>query len=67
LISDNLESDLLTLIEAVHPGAFERTDMYKDILAAVFGLNETVALCPLNHLTVPFIMGAFSFTCQCAR
>jgi hypothetical protein len=55
----------LALIEAVHPGAFDRADVHKDILAAVFGLDEAVALLAVKPLTVPFIMGAFSFTCEC--
>src|SRR6516225_3510946 len=55
-IGNNLERDFLALVETVHPGAFHRADMHKDILAAVFGLNEAVALlaikplhCSLHH------------------
>src|ERR1700736_6130631 len=59
-IGNNLERDLLSLIEAVHPGAFDRADMHEDILAAVIGVNESEALltvepldCSLHHGSVP--------------
>ena len=39
-IGHNLERDLLSLIETVHPGAFDRADMHEDVLAAVVRLNE---------------------------
>jgi hypothetical protein len=48
----------LPLIEAVHPGAFDRADVDEDVVAAFIRLNESEAFWPLNHLTVP-VMGAF--------
>src|SRR5271165_1013469 len=59
-ISHNLERALLSLVEAVHPGAFDRADMHEHILAAVVGLNEAEALltikpldCSLHHGSDP--------------
>jgi hypothetical protein len=52
-VSDDIESDLLAFIEAVHAGAFDRGDTHEDVLAAVVRLNEAEAFWPLNHFTVP--------------
>jgi hypothetical protein len=35
---------------------FDRADVHEDILAAVSGPDESVALVELNHFTVPFVM-----------
>ena len=40
----------MALVETVHPGAFDRADVHKDILAAVLGLNEAVALLAIKPL-----------------
>jgi hypothetical protein len=42
-ICNNVESDLLPLIEAVHPGALDLLDVHEDILAAIIRLDESVA------------------------
>jgi hypothetical protein len=47
-IGNNIERDLLSLVEAAHPGTFDGTDMDEHILAAVIGLNEAVAWRKLN-------------------
>src|SRR5580704_14085510 len=59
-ISDNVVRDLLSLVEALHSGAFDRADMHEHILAAVIGLNEAEALltikpldCSLHHGSDP--------------
>jgi hypothetical protein len=36
-IGDDIEADLLALIEAVRPGAFDRADMDEDVLALSSG------------------------------
>ncbi len=42
-ISDNVVRDLLSLVEAMHAGAFDRADMHEHILAAVIRLDEAKA------------------------
>jgi hypothetical protein len=42
-IGNNVESNLLPLIEAVHPGALDLLDVHEDILAATIRLDESVA------------------------
>jgi hypothetical protein len=42
-ISDNVVRDLLSLVEALHSGAFDRADMHEHILAAVIWLDEAKA------------------------
>jgi hypothetical protein len=42
-ISDNVVRDLLSLVEAMHSGAFDRADMHEHILAAVIRLDEAKA------------------------
>jgi hypothetical protein len=42
-ISDNVVRDLLSLVEAMHTGAFDRADMHEHILAAVIRLDEAEA------------------------
>src|ERR1700741_5215718 len=49
-IGDNVESDLLPLIEETHASAFDRTDMHKDILAAIIRLNEAEAFLVIEPL-----------------
>src|SRR5262249_61114803 len=55
-IKCHLEGDLLSLVEAVHSGAFDSADVHEHILAAVIGLNEAEAFlaikpfyCTLRH------------------
>ena len=43
-IGNNLERDFLSLVEAVHPGAFDRADVDKNVLAAIIRLDEAEAL-----------------------
>src|SRR5258708_18220027 len=49
-ISNNVESDLLSLVEPAHPSAFDRADMPEDILAAVIRLDEAEALLDIEPL-----------------
>ena len=49
-ISNNVESDLLSLVEPAHPSAFDRADMHEDILAAVIRLDEAEALLDIEPL-----------------
>jgi hypothetical protein len=58
-IKYHLEGDLLSLVEAMHPGAFDSTDVHEHILAAVIRLDETeafLAIKPfyrtLRHMTL---------------
>src|SRR5271166_6789072 len=57
-ISNNLKRDLLSLVEAVHSGAFDRADMHEDILAAVVGLNESEALLTIKPLDCSLYHGS---------
>src|SRR5262245_14179143 len=59
-ISNNIEGDLLSLIEALHPGAFDRADVHEDILAAIIRLDEAEAFLAveplhgsLRHIALP--------------
>src|SRR6185312_7671833 len=49
-IGDNFEGDLLPLVKSRHSGAFDRTDMHEDILAAIVRLNEAEALLAVKPL-----------------
>ncbi len=58
-IGHNLEQNLLSLVEAVHPGAFDGADVHEDILAAVIRLDKAEAFlaveplyCTLRHMTL---------------
>ena len=58
-ICDDLVGDLLPLAEAVEPRTFDRTDVHKDILAAIIRLNKAKTLLAveplygsLRHVTV---------------
>jgi hypothetical protein len=58
-IGYDLERDLLSLIEAMHSGAFDGADVHEDILASVIRLNEAEAFLAveplyrsLRHMTV---------------
>jgi len=42
-IKYHLEGDLLSFVEAMHPGAFDSTDVHEHILAAVIRLDEAEA------------------------
>src|SRR5690606_7047220 len=49
-ISDNLERDFLSFVEAVHSGALDGTDVHENILTAVVRLDETEALLAVEPL-----------------
>ena len=49
-IGNNLESDFLSLVEAVQAGAFDRADVDKDILAAIIRLDKAEALLAVEPL-----------------
>src|SRR5260370_23081112 len=49
-VSNNVESDLLSLVEPMHPSAFDCADMHEDILAAVIWLDEAEALLDIEPL-----------------
>ena len=49
-IGNNLERDLLSLIEAVQPGAFDSADVHEDILATAIRLDETVTFLAVKPL-----------------
>jgi hypothetical protein len=49
-ISDDIKRDLLSLVEAAHPGAFDRADVHEDILAAVIRLDESKAFLAVKKL-----------------
>jgi hypothetical protein len=44
LVADEFIGDLLTIVELAETSAFYGRDMYEDILRAVIGLDEAVAL-----------------------
>jgi hypothetical protein len=51
LVGDDFVADLLTFVKIVHSGAFDRTDMHENVLAAVVRLNEAetfLAVKPLH-------------------
>ena len=43
-VLDQLEADLLTFAQVIHPGALDGADVNECILAAVVGLNESKTL-----------------------
>jgi hypothetical protein len=49
-ISHNFKRDLLSLIEPLHPGAFDRADVHEDIPAAIIWLDKSVALLAIEPL-----------------
>jgi hypothetical protein len=49
-IGNDLERDLLSLIEAMHPSAFDGADMHEDIPAAVIRLDEAEAFLAIEPL-----------------
>src|SRR6266566_716694 len=49
-ISNNVERDLLSLIEPLHPGAFDCADVHEDILTAVIRLDEAKAFLDIEPL-----------------
>jgi hypothetical protein len=49
-IGDKIEKDLFSLIEPLHPRAFERADMHEDILATAIGSYESVTLLAIEPL-----------------
>jgi len=49
-IRDNLVGDLLSLVEAAHPGALDGADMDENVLAAVIRLDEAKALLVVEPL-----------------
>jgi hypothetical protein len=42
-VGNNVESNLLPLIEAVHPSTFDLSHVHEDILTAIIWLDESVA------------------------
>ena len=60
-VSDDLEKDLLTLIEAMHSGLFDRADVHEDILAAIIWLDESEALLVVEPFHGSFHHIALSF------
>src|SRR5215470_6354549 len=49
-VSNHVECDLLSLVESMHPGAFNRADVHEDIFAAVIRLDEAEALLDIEPL-----------------
>ena len=49
-ISNKIERDLLSLVEATHPSAFDCADMHEHILATVIWLDESKAFLPIEPL-----------------
>src|SRR5262249_50871343 len=49
-ISNKLERDLLSLIKAWHPSAFDSADVHEDIPATVIRLNEAEAFLAIEPL-----------------
>src|ERR1700730_10142727 len=64
-IGNNVERDLLSLIEAVHAGAFDCADMHEDIFAAVLGSNESETFLAVKPLDRSLHHG--SFPCVCVK
>jgi hypothetical protein len=60
-ISNEIEKDPLSLVEATHAGAFNSADMNEDVLAAVVWLNESKALMAIEPLHGSFCHIASSF------
>src|SRR5713226_6950883 len=50
LVGHFLITHLCTLIECAEPSFFDRGDVHEHILAAVIGLNESLALCCVEPL-----------------
>src|SRR5258706_14010327 len=50
LVGHFLIAHLCTLIECAEPSFFDRGDVHEHILAAVIGLNESIALCRVEPL-----------------
>jgi hypothetical protein len=55
-IGNNFERDLSPLVEATHPGAFDRADVYKNILPGIIRLDKPEAFLTVEPLTVPCVM-----------
>src|SRR5215470_6813583 len=49
-VSNNVECDLLSFVEPMHPGAFDRADVHEDIFTAVIRLDEAEALLDIEPL-----------------
>ena len=49
-IGNNVESDLLSLVEGTHAGAFDRADVHEYILAAVIWLDKAEAFLAIEEL-----------------
>ena len=49
-VSDDLEGDLLTFVEAVHSGALNGTDVHENVRAACCGLNKSKTLLGVEPL-----------------
>src|SRR3984893_13664337 len=50
LVGHFLIAHLCTLVECAEPSSFDRGDMHEHILAAVIGLNESIAFCRVEPL-----------------
>src|SRR5215471_12233250 len=49
-ISNNIEKDLLSLVQARQPGAFNRADVHENVFAAVIRLDEAEAFLAIEPL-----------------
>jgi hypothetical protein len=49
-ICNNLERDLLSIVEAIHPGTLDRADVHKDIIPTVVRLDEAEAFLAIEPL-----------------
>jgi hypothetical protein len=58
-VTNNLIGEPLPLAEIRHASPFDGADVDKYVLAAIIRLDETEALMPLNHFTVPLFMEPF--------
>lgn len=43
----------LVLLERTEAGALDRTDMYRNIIAAIIGADEAITFASLYHFTLP--------------
>src|SRR6202051_347262 len=75
LVGHFLIAHLCTLIECAESSFFDRGDVHKHILAAVIGLNESIALCRVEPLRrsgchlgrLPYPIGPKATSCRFGR
>jgi hypothetical protein len=60
-VGNKVKRDPLSLVEAAHPGVFDRADVHEDILATVIRLDESEALLAVEPLHGSFGHIALSF------